>query len=271
MAGLGNPGGMAPQAQQQPMADDQAGPDAGGGQSQASPKEQAALQQFVETMYDVLYPKQTPGQIFPQILNDLQGNIDKQALAMFDGVQPPLTNSPQDSVSATAVILTLIVDQKMGLLQQAMQQRAGQMGGAPAPAPASAPGAPQPMEAEPGEEQPGQPEEDKGPPEPGEVEDEFEPDAVLAQGGKEAVEELIEVCEALKIHDFTEDEVNGAYLRALDLFRVAMTKVNPQLIQFLSDDFARLIEADKAKQGGGGANVLPGLPGGAPMPQQQGA
>lgn len=251
MAGLGNPGGgQTPQPQQpaQPMSPQGGMMDADQGPP-ATPEEEAALEQFREIMGEVLFPRNSPKQVFPQILEDLKGNMDRQALAMFEGVQPPLTNSPQDMVSATAVILTLIVDQKMGLLEQAMQQR-------DAPDNEQAEAAAAPGGQPPSEQDEAAAEEDKSP---------FDPGAVLFEGGKVAVETLIEVSEAARIHNFTPEETEGAYLRAVDLFRVAQTKVNPQLIQTLSADFARLVQADRAGQG---SKVLPGLPGGPPMQQQ---
>lgn len=224
MAGLGAPmqqGGAQSQGVQ-PMQP----PSAAGGAGQASEQEQAAYEEFASTLTDVLYPSDTPGEVFPQILANLKGDFDPQVLGLFDGVEPPLTSSPQDTVAATSVLITLVVDKKMGLLEQALAAE-DQGGGA----------------------------------------DDYAPEAVLMEGGKLAVEELIEIAEAASIHDFGEDEVDGAFYRALDLFRVAQEKVNPRVVQSLQRGFEQIRMADEQGQLG---KVLPGLPGGAPM-QQQGA
>lgn len=250
MAGLGTPapqGMQQRQPTQQPMQQEEE-QQSGGGQ-QASEKEQAAYEEFAQTLTDVIYPQDTPGQVYPQILANLQGQFDPQVLGLFDGVEPALTNSPQDSVAATSVLVTLVVDKKMGLLEQAL----------------AAEGQPMQRENEPGEEMPGQPEEDPAGYR-GENEDEgdYSPEAVLMEGGKLAVEELVEVAEAANIHDFSQEEIDGAFYRALDLFRVAQEKVNPRVVQSLQRGFEQLRMADQQGQLG---KVLPGLPGGAPMKQ----
>lgn len=222
MAGLGTtaPAGMPQGQPMQPPAPEEE--QSGSGQ-QASAKEQAAYEEFAQTLSDVIYPQDTPGQVYPQILANLQGDFDPQVLGLFDGVEPALTNSPQDSVAATSVLVTLVVDKKMGLLDQALAA----------------------------EEQPG-------------GEGDYSPEAVLMEGGKLSVEELIEVAEAAKIHDFSQEEIDGAFYRALDLFRVAQEKVNPRVVQSLQRGFEQLRMAD---QKGELSKVLPGLPGGAPMKQ----
>lgn len=260
MAGLGS-GMMQPPAAQNPAppaapaaapaADDQGGMD-DGGQQPASPAEQAELEKFVKAMQSIIYPDSSPGEVFPQILADLKGQFDKQALGLFDGVEPPLTNSPQDCVSATAVLITIVVDQKFGLLNRALDAGAG--------------GQQQPMENEPNEEQPGQPEEDRAPEASGEDEQDFSPEAVLYQAGREAVEEMIEISEAAKLHDFNDQDIEGVFLRALDLFRVAATKINPRIVDALKTGFAQLVDADRSGQLN---KILPGLPGGQPMPASQ--
>lgn len=239
MAGLGTPapqGMQQRQPTQQPMQQEEEQQSGGG--KQASDQEQAAYEEFAETLSDVIYPQDTPGQVYPQILANLQGQFDPQVLGLFDGVEPALTNSPQDSVAATSVLVTLVVDKKMGLLEQAL----------------AAEGQPMQPENEPGEGMPGQPE-DEG---------DYSPEAVLMEGGKLAVEELVEVAEAANIHDFSQEEIDGAFYRALDLFRVAQEKVNPRVVQSLQRGFEQLRMAD---QQGQLSKVLPGLPGGAPMKQ----
>lgn len=258
MAGLGSNMMQAgtPAQQQQPMQqsqppmDDKGGMDTGGSQQPASPEEQAALEQFVRAAQDVIYPSKNPGKVFPQIVNDLKGQFDQQAVSLFDGADPPINGSPPDSVAATSVLILLVVDQQFGLLKRALE-RGGQQ---------------QPMENEPNEEQPGQPEEDRTPEATGEDEQDFSPEAVLYQAGAEIVEELIEVSEALKLHDFQDEETQGVFLRALDLFRVAASKVSPGVINALKQDFSTIVDADRSGQLN---KILPGLPGGQPMPASQ--
>lgn len=209
--------------QQQPASAPMEQEEPQGGSAQASAKEQASYEEFAATLTDVLYPANTPGEVFPQILANLKGDFDPQVLALFEGVEPALTDSPQDTVAATSVLITLVVDKKMGLLEQALA--AEKQGGA----------------------------------------DDFAPEAVLMEGGKLAVEELIEIAEAAKMHDFAEDEVDGTFYRALDLFRVAQDKIEPRVVQSLQRGFEQIKAAD---QQGTLGKVLPGLPGGAPMKQE---
>jgi hypothetical protein len=252
MAGLGAP--MAPQPQQgeqEEYEDD----DETGGMADASEEEQQALQQFVETALGIIYPANAKGQVAPQVLDDLRGNIDPEAAQLFEGVEPPLTNSPQDAVSATAVVLSLMADQQVGLLQRAMEEQGGaqqqpeqgmppQQGAAPMPQQ-------QPMPQ--GQEMP-----------EGE-EDDFSAEAVFMEGGKALVEELITISEAAKLYDFDQEEVDGVFYRAIDLFRVVMTKMNPQMIEQLGQQFGQVVEANKA---GTLNKILPGLPGGGSMQKE---
>lgn len=46
-------------------------------------------------------------------------------------------------------------------------------------------------------------------------------DAVILHGGKRLMEELAQVCDEAGIHDFTEDELNRAFIIGLDLYREA--------------------------------------------------
>lgn len=248
MAGLGIPAQQGMQ-QRQPMQQPMQQEEQSSGGQQASAKEQAAYEEFAQTLTDVIYPQDTPGQVYPQILANLQGQFDPQVIGLFDGVEPALTNSPQDSVAATSVLVTLVVDKKMGLLEQAL----------------AAEGQPMQRENEPGEEMPGQPEEDPaGYRGANEDKGDYSPEAVLMEGGKLAVEELVEVAEAANIHDFSQEEIDGAFYRALDLFRVAQEKIDPRVVQSLQRGFEQLRTAD---QKGELNKVLPGLPGGAPMKQ----
>lgn len=171
-----------------------------------TPEEQAQFEQFERAMMGYVYAN---GQVSPQIIDNLKGNFDPSVLEMFAEAQPALTDSPQDSLAATGVMLTLLTE------ENAQEQTYS--------------------------------------------------DDVVLHGGKRAIEELIEVAEAAKIHEFSEQDMETVTYRAFDLYRIASPRVDPEA---LTAEFQMLAEA--SNQGNLGA-VLPGLPGGAPMKPQQGA
>lgn len=187
----------APAQQQQPLAD---GPD-----GEVSPEEQAQYDAFVKGALAVIYPEATPGEVNPAILDNLRGKFDPNALELFQQTEPALTDSPQDSVAASAVLLTVMGEQKGG------QELT---------------------------------------------------DDVVMHGGTAIIEELIEVAEAAKIHDFDEKEIEGVTYRAFDLYRTASQRVDPEA---LTQQFQELMAANEKGELG---RVLPGLPGGDPMTQQ---
>lgn len=170
---------------------------------EATPEEQAQYEAFVTSGMAMIYPEQSPGEVNPSILSSLRGQFEPDALEMFTDAQPALTDSPQDSVAATAVLLTV------------MNESRG----------------------------------------------EFTDDVVM-HGGAAIVEELVEVAEAAKIHDFSEQDMESITYRAMDLYRISSPRADPAA---LSAQFEELMAANE--QGNLGA-VLPGLPGGAPMKQQ---
>lgn len=205
-----------------------------------SPEEQAMYEQFVNAALGIIYP-QGADQVSPEILANLKGDIDPQAMLMFAEVQPPLTNSPQDSVAATATLLTMLIDGQGGGTPRMMQQPEA------APAPAMQDGQP-PQPGAPPAPEPAQPEQQGG-----------YPDDVVLHGGVAIIEELIEVAEAAKIHDFSEQDIEGITYRAMDLFRTASPRVDQDA---LKAEFGQVVEADRAGTLG---KILPGLPGGASM------
>lgn len=247
MAGLGTPM-MAPEAGEAPEQE---------GAEPATPEEQQLYEQFVNQAMDVIYPPDRKGQVSPQIVADLKGQLDSKAAQLFEGAEPPLSGTPQDNVAATAVVLTIVIDGALGYSKMAREQdqKNAQM----------------PPEQEPGEEAQGQPEEPgEGMKPESEPEDEVAaPDynAVLLHGGKALIEELVEVAEAAKIHDFSEQDMEGIVYRAMDLYRVASENSgNPGYDQAgLSREFEGLVMADRE---GRVSSVLPGLPGGAPMKRE---
>lgn len=117
MAGLGmaqqQPQAAPPMAAQAPQAAPPAGGEemaAAGSDGEVSPEEQALYDQFVKTaLYMIIYPEGQEG-ASPEILDNLRGNFDEQAVQMFAEAQPPIAPSPQDSVSVAAVLITLMVD-----------------------------------------------------------------------------------------------------------------------------------------------------------------
>lgn len=202
MAGLGTPAPAAPQG----------GADEGVNTSPAgmldesamqmeepTPEEQAQFERFEKVMMGLVYQGE---EVSPAVVDNLRGNFDPSALEMFAEAQPPVTDSPQDSLAATGVLLTLLTEQN-------------------------------------GEE-------------------DFADDVVL-HGGKRAIEELIEVAEAAKVHDFTEQDIETVTYRAFDLYRIASPRVNREA---LTAEFQQLAAASNEGRLG---EVLPGLPGGAPI------
>lgn len=81
-------------------------------------------------------------------------------------------------------------------------------------------------------------------------------DSVVMHGGKAILEELAEVSEAANIHDFTEEEMEGAWYRGLDLYRETATqdgRVDPDA---LKEQFGEIQRADEQGRMG---DVLPQL------------
>lgn len=82
-------------------------------------------------------------------------------------------------------------------------------------------------------------------------------DAVVMHGGKALLEELAEVAEAGAIHDYSEQELEGAWYRGLDLYRETATaegRVDPEA---LKQQFGEIEQADRE---GRMSEVLPGVP-----------
>ena len=75
---------------------------------QASPEEQALYDDFIDRAQSILMPEQ--GQVSREIIANLKGDFDPQAAQVFAEAEPPLAPSPQDAVSGTAVLLTLMIE-----------------------------------------------------------------------------------------------------------------------------------------------------------------
>lgn len=83
------------------------------------------------------------------------------------------------------------------------------------------------------------------------------PDDVVFHGGREVLEQLIEVAEAGGDHDFTEKEIEAAWYQALDMYREASTPEGGRFdAEAASDEFIALNEAD---QEGRADDILPGF------------
>lgn len=78
-------------------------------------------------------------------------------------------------------------------------------------------------------------------------------DDVVFHAGKDILEELAEVAEAAGIYDYDEKEMEGAFYRALDLYRISSPRVDQQA---LSQEFQQIQRAD---QDGSLAQLLPGI------------
>lgn len=81
-------------------------------------------------------------------------------------------------------------------------------------------------------------------------------DAVVFHGGRAMFEELIEIADAAKIHDYQEKEIEGAWYRALDLYRETATEQGRIDPEALKEQFNTIEEADRQGRMG---DVLPGL------------
>lgn len=215
MAGLGT-AAQAPMDHQQDVDQQETGVQG----EPASPEEQQAYDQFVGEAMDIIYPQGDDGQVSPQVLADLKGDLDPKVMEMFVNADPPLSGSPQDMVAAEAVVLTILIDEKLGFGSMSTQIESG-----------------------------------------------ADLNAVIMHAGQAIVEELIEVAEAAKIHDFSEQDVEGVWLRAVDLYRTVSETIGKTGYdkEELAREFSGLVEANNA---GTLDKVLPGLPGGAAMKQE---
>lgn len=81
------------------------------------------------------------------------------------------------------------------------------------------------------------------------------PGDVMLPAGQEIVEALAEVQANAGIADLSEDEIEGAFLRGLDLFREMATADGSLDAEPFKQDFAAMVEADKA---GSLDQVVPG-------------
>lgn len=78
-------------------------------------------------------------------------------------------------------------------------------------------------------------------------------DDIVFHGGVELVEQLADVAEAAQVHNYSEEEQEGALYRAIDLYRVSSGRVDQES---LKGEFGQVVEADRAGQLG---SILPGI------------
>lgn len=92
-------------------------------------------------------------------------------------------------------------------------------------------------------------------------------DDVLYHGGLDVLQELAEVAQAAKIHDYSEEEITGAWAQAVDMYRPKAIKDGRTTEDTLKQQFGEINQADEA---GNLGTVLPGLGSGGPGQQPQG-
>lgn len=149
----------------------------------ATKEEEALLEAFLELAGNVLIPKQ--GQFNPQVLSDLRGGIDPKALQMFEGAEPPVDpKNPSDAVAATAVLLVITIDGKLGYQERANTETDFVEADKPVV---------------------------EGP----------SYTAVLSEGGQMVASMLADIAEQTGLAQFSEDETTLIWLRASDLYRYA--------------------------------------------------
>lgn len=107
--------GAAPPADPQAMPPEQGQPSdtevpqAGQEGEPATPEEQASYEQAMGLAMDVIYPKDS-GKVSEGVLNHLSGQFNDGEEALFAQADPPLGQTPNDALSATAVMIVLMID-----------------------------------------------------------------------------------------------------------------------------------------------------------------
>lgn len=187
--------GAAPAAQ--PQIDPNAALQDAGGET-ATPEEQAVYDMMVNQALDIIYPDDAPGRPRDQIVENLRGVFDPQVAQLFQQAEPPVSETAEDAVAVTSVVLTM-------MCEGALAQRGTDV-----------------------------------------------PDDVVFHAGKEIIELLVELSEGLGLADFGPGDVDDIFLRAMDLYRLASPRVDPES---LTGEFEQIIAADKS---GGVDKILPG-------------
>ena len=173
-------------------------PESGDGMAQATPEEQAVYDMMVNQALDIVYPDDGSNKPRDQIVENLKGAFDPQVTELFATAEPAISETAQDAVAVTAVVLTMMTEG--ALAQQGTEV----------------------------------------------------PDDVVFHAGTEIIEVLIELSEGLGIADFGPQEVDDIALRAMDLYRIASPRVDPET---LTGEFEQIIAADRD---GSIGKLLPG-------------
>lgn len=97
-------------------------------------------------------------------------------------------------------------------------------------------------------------------------------DDVLYHVGADVTAEIAEIAEASKIHDYSEEDITGAFMQALDMYRDKAIADGRTSKETLEGQFNEINQAEAAGKLG---DILPGLGGGqtvgeAPVQAQQG-
>jgi hypothetical protein len=80
---------------------------------------------------------------------------------------------------------------------------------------------------------------------------------VLIHAGREVMEQLIEIAEALGLHEFKEAEIQGAWYQALDMYREANTGEGGRIDETEASTAFQLL--DEAAKEGRADDVIPGF------------
>jgi hypothetical protein len=86
-------------------------------------------------------------------------------------------------------------------------------------------------------------------------------DDVLYHGGLDVLQELAEVADAAKIHDYTQEEMTGAFAQAVDMYRQKAIADGRTTDDTLKQQFGEINQADQQGKLG---EILPGLGNGGP-------
>jgi hypothetical protein len=86
---------------------------------------------------------------------------------------------------------------------------------------------------------------------------------ILYQGGAEIIGAIAQLAERANVHEYTDKEIEGAWYRALDMYRELGKQDGSVNEQVLAEEFKQMMAADQQGKLG---EMLPGMPN-----QQQGA
>ena len=79
-------------------------------QTNVTPEEQAAYDEFVNNGMEIMYPQGEQAQVSPVVAAHLQGQFEPEIQQLFAELEPPLTPSPVDNVAATATVIVLTLE-----------------------------------------------------------------------------------------------------------------------------------------------------------------